>query len=92
MSIAMLFVLGIPIALIAGIMSGNYCAKATAGFSKNLRHDIFYKIQTFSFSNIDKFKSSGLVTRLTTDVENIAMAFQMIIRTAIRSPFVIIFA
>ena len=80
------------LSLIFGILSGVFCAKATSGFSKNLRQDLFYKIQNFSFNNIDKFKSSGLITRLTTDVEHISMAFQMIIRVAVRAPLTIIFS
>ena len=77
--------------LIFGMLSGVCCAKATSGFSKNLRKDLFYKIQSFSFNNIDKFKSSGLITRLTTDVEHISNAFQMLIRIAVRAPLTIIF-
>lgn len=88
--IAMLFcsLLG----LLFGVLSGRYSAIASAGFSKNLRHDIYYKIQEFSFSNIDKFSTGGLITRLTTDVTNIQQAFMMIIRMAVRSPFSLIFS
>lgn len=78
--------------LILGALSGVTCAKASSGFAKNLRKDIFYKIQNFSFLNIDKFKTSGLVTRLTTDVSHVNWAFQMIIRIAVRAPLMIIFA
>ena len=78
--------------LILGALSGITCAKASSGFSKNLRSDIFYKIQNFSFLNIDKFKTSGLITRLTTDVSHINWAFQTIIRIAVRAPLMIIFA
>src|SRR5699024_8870456 len=67
-------------------------AKASAGFAKNLRHDLFDKIQNFSFQNIDKFSSSSLVTRLTTDVSNVQMSYMMLIRTAIRSPLMFIFS
>ena len=75
----------------AGI-AGYTCAKASAGFAKNLRHDLFNKIQSYSFENIDKFSSTSLVTRMTTDVANAQMAFMMLIRTAIRAPLVMTFA
>ena len=79
-------------ALVFGVLSGKYAATASAGFAKNLRHDLFYKIQDYSFANIDKFSTSSLVTRLTTDVTNIQNSYQMIIRIAIRAPFMMIFA
>lgn len=75
-----------------GRMAGIACATAASGFSRNLRKDMFYSIQSFSFGNIDRFSSSSLVTRLTTDVNNVQMAYMMIIRTAIRSPLMLIFA
>ena len=75
-----------------GVLSGRFCAKASAGFAKNLRHDMYYKIQDFSFYNIDKFSTESLVTRLTTDVMFVKTAFQMIIRIAIRAPLMLIFA
>ena len=75
-----------------GILSGWFAASASAGFAKNLRHDLFAKVQSFSFSNIDKFSTSSLVTRLTTDVTNVQNAFMMIIRTAVRSPLMLVFA
>ncbi len=78
--------------LACGALSGYYCARASCGFAKNLRHDLFYKVQDFSFANIDKFSTSSLVTRLTTDVANIQNAFMMIIRVAVRAPFMLIFA
>ena len=78
--------------LTCGGLAGFTAARASAGFSKNLRHDIFGKIQSFSFGNIDKFSSSSLVTRLTTDVMHVQMAFMMIIRTAVRSPLMLIFS
>jgi ATP-binding cassette subfamily B protein len=78
--------------LTCGGLAGFTAARASAGFSKNLRHDIFGKIQAFSFGNIDKFSSSSLVTRLTTDVMHVQMAFMMIIRTAVRSPLMLIFS
>ena len=66
----------------AGI-AGVACAKASAGFAKNLRHDVFAKIQTYSFENMDRFSSSSLVTRMTTDIANVQMSYMMIIRTAV---------
>ena len=75
-----------------GILSGWFAASAGAGFARNLRHDLFARVQSFSFSNIDKFSTSSLVTRLTTDVTNVQMAFMMIIRTAVRSPLMLVFA
>jgi len=80
------------ISLACGGIAAYTCAKASAGFAKNLRHDIFYKIQKFSFENIDKFSSTSLVTRMTTDVSNVQMAYMMLIRTAIRSPLLLIFS
>lgn len=80
------------VALIFGALSGRSCARATAGFARNLRHDMFHHLQVYSFSNIDKFSSAGLVTRLTTDVSNVQNAFMMIIRTLIRCPAMLIFA
>ncbi len=78
--------------LSCGGIAGVTCAKSSAGFAKNLRKDIFGKVQTYSFENIDKFSSSSLVTRLTTDVTNVQMSFMMIIRTAIRAPLMLIFS
>ncbi len=80
------------ISLIAGMLGGKFCAKASCGFAKNIREDAFKKVQEFSFANIDKFSTSSLVTRLTTDITNVQMAFMMIIRTAIRSPLMLIFS
>jgi ATP-binding cassette, subfamily B, multidrug efflux pump len=77
---------------IAGVGSGVFGARGSAGFAKNLRYDVFTKVQTFSFANIDKFSTSSLVTRLTTDITNIQMAYMMIIRVAIRAPFMLIFS
>ena len=88
---AVLVVLAL-LSLTFGALAGRCCAKASSGFAKNLRKDMFYKIQGFSFSNIDKFSTSSLVTRLTTDVMHIEMSFMMIIRTAIRSPFMLTFS
>nr|WP_231959118.1 ABC transporter ATP-binding protein [Olsenella timonensis] len=78
------------VSLAFGAAAGLTCAKASVGFAKNLRKDMFYNIQTFSFAVIDRFSSSSLVTRLTTDVMNVQMAYMMLIRTAIRSPFMLI--
>jgi len=78
--------------LTLGRLSGKAAASAASGFAKNLRKDLFYRIQSFSFENIDRFSSSSLVTRLTTDVSNVQNAFMMLIRVAIRSPLMLIFA
>ena len=78
--------------LACGGLAGYTSAMASAGFAKNLRHDLFDKVQNFSFENIDKFSSSSLVTRLTTDVSNVQMAYMMTIRTAVRSPLMFIFS
>lgn len=75
-----------------GVAGGITAAKASAGFAKNLRHDMFHSIQNFSFANIDKFSTSGLVTRLTTDVTNLQNSYQMIIRIAVRSPSMLLFS
>lgn len=80
------------LSLCCGAIAGYTCSKASAGFARNLRHDVFSKIQVFDFANIDKFSSSSLVTRLTTDITNVQMAYMMIIRTAIRSPLMFIFS
>lgn len=80
------------LSLLCGAMSGKYAAKASSGVARNIRHDMFYKIQTYSFKNIDRFSTSSLVTRLTTDVTNIQNAYQMIIRVAVRSPVMFISA
>lgn len=80
------------LALIFGILSGKFAAKAGAGFGKNLRHDLYYKVQEFSFKNVDKFSSASLVTRLTTDVTNVQQIFQAVIRIAIRTPLMFIFS
>ena len=78
--------------LTCGGIAGFTCAKASAGFAKNLRHDVFEQIQDFSFENIDKFSTSSLVTRLTTDINNVQMSFMMLIRAAIRAPMMLIFS
>lgn len=88
---AILFICAI-IALFFGAMSGRYAAVASAGFAKNLRDQLFVRIQGFSFSNIDRFSTSSLITRLTTDVTNVQNAYQMIIRLLVRSPLIMIFS
>ena len=80
------------VSLLFGVASANYASKAATGFSKNLRHDMYYRVQEFSFSNIDKFSSASIVTRLTSDVANLQMAFQMMIRMAIRCPVMLVLA
>ena len=80
------------LSLIFGGAAGATCATASAGFARNLRKDMFYKIQDYSFENIDKFSVSSLVTRLTTDITNVQMAYMMIIRVAIRCPLMLIFS
>ncbi len=84
---------GIAVAsLVAGTLAGVFCAKASTGFAKNLRKDLYYHIQEFSFENIDKFSTPSLVTRMTTDVTNVQMAYMMIVRLAIRAPLMVIFS
>ena len=78
--------------LFCGAISGKFAAIASSGFARNLRHDMFYKVQNYSFSNIDKFSTASIVTRLTTDVTNLQNTYQMIIRMAIRSPLMAIFS
>ena len=80
------------LSLILGVAAGNTCATASTGFARNLRQDMFYHIQDYSFENIDKFSVSSLVTRMTTDVINVQMSFMMIIRVAIRGPLMLIFS
>ena len=73
-------------------MRRRRCARAASGFAKNLRHDLYKRINAFSFENVDKFSSTSLVTRMTTDVQNVQMSYMMIIRTAIRAPLMLIFS
>lgn len=80
------------LSLACGALSGKFAAKASAGFAKNMRHDMYYNIQRYSFKNIDKFSTSSLVTRLTTDVTNVQNAYQMIIRVAVRAPIMLVSA
>ncbi|MDU9375535.1 putative ABC transporter ATP-binding protein [Methanocorpusculaceae archaeon Sp1] len=79
-------------ALVFGVLAGKYAASASAGFARNLRHDIFHNIQNFSFANIDKYSTASLITRMTTDVTNVQNAYQMIIRVAIRCPLMLVFS
>lgn len=78
--------------LVFGMLSGRFAAKASAGYARNLRKAMFDKVQTYAFENIDKFSTSSLITRMTTDVTNVQMAFQMIIRILVRAPIMLIFA
>ncbi|MCR4561726.1 MAG: ABC transporter ATP-binding protein/permease [Bacilli bacterium] len=80
------------LAAMCGIAAGYWSSSASAGLGKNLRHDMYYQVQRFSFNNIDKFSTSSIVTRTTTDVQNVQFAFQMAIRGVIRAPFTLIFA
>jgi ATP-binding cassette subfamily B protein len=88
----LLLLLCASVALLFGVLSGHYAAKASTGFAKNVRKKLYHHTQDFSFSNIDKFSTSSLVTRLTTDVTNVQRAYQMIIRIAVRSPGMLVFA
>ncbi len=92
LKMGLLLFLSAVASLIFGALAGKYAAEASAGFAKNLRLDMFERVQGFSFSNIDRFSTGGLVTRLTTDVTNVQNAFQMVIRTAVRSPFMLVFS
>ena len=80
------------LSLVFGVSSGAMCAAASSGLAKNLRRDMFYKIQSYSFENIDKFNVSSLITRMTTDVTNVQNAYMLIIRLVIRSPLMLIFS
>lgn len=90
--IGLALVLCSVISLISGCLAGRSASIASAGFARNLRHDIYYNVQEFSFSNIDKFSTASIVTRLTTDITNVQNAYMIIIRTAIRSPIMMVFA
>ena len=92
LEIGALLIVSAIMSLAFGMLSGRFAAKASAGYSKNLRKAMFHKIQDYSFENIDKFSTSSLVTRMTTDVTNVQMAFQMIIRILVRGPIMMIFA
>ena len=87
-----LLVLAAMVSLACGVMAGKMAAVSSAGFAKNLRHDMYNAIQDYSFSNIDKFSTSSIITRLTTDVTNVQNSFQMILRMAVRAPLMMIFS
>lgn len=91
-NLGILLILATLISLFFGVLSGKCAAGASAGFAKNLRHDIYYNVQNFSFSNIDKFSTSSIVTRLTTDITNLQNSYQMVIRVAVRCPVMFLFA
>ncbi|MFC4388906.1 ABC transporter ATP-binding protein [Gracilibacillus marinus] len=80
------------ISLLFGVLAGHYAAKASSGFGKNVRKQLFYNVQNFSFSNIDKYSTASLITRMTTDVTNVQNAYQMILRAAIRAPIMLLFS
>ena len=90
LEIGILLTISAIMSLLFGMLSGRFAAKASSGFAKNLRQGMFYKIQDYSFENIDKFSTSSLITRLTTDVTNVQMAFMMIIRILVRGPVMLI--
>ena len=92
LKIGVMLVVASLLSLTFGILSGITASKASAGFAKNLRKDLYYKIQDFSFTNIDKFSTSSIVTRLTTDVSYVQMAFQMLTRIVVRTPLMLIFS
>ena len=80
------------VSLVCGVMSGVRAATASAGLARNLREDLFFQVQEFSFADIDRFSTSSLVTRMTTDVTNVQNAYQMIIRVAVRVPLMVVFS
>ncbi|MEZ7820717.1 MAG: ABC transporter ATP-binding protein, partial [Patescibacteria group bacterium] len=90
--IGLILIVAAMFSLIFGVIAGKSAAVASAGFAKNLRMDIFKKVQSFSFKNLDDFSTSGLVTRLTTDISNIQFAYQMLVRTVVRSPLMLVFS
>lgn len=92
LKIGLQLVLASILSLIFGCASGITASKASAGFAKNLRKDLYYKIQEYSFSNIDKFSTASIITRLTTDVSNVQMAFQMMTRIVVRTPLMLVFS
>ena len=90
--VGLILVLMALVSLACGAAGGYFGSKASAGFAKNVRHDVFTRVQDFSFENIDKFSTASLVTRMTTDVNNVQMAFMMCIRIAVRAPLMVLFA
>jgi ATP-binding cassette subfamily B protein len=87
----LLLVLVAFLGMLTGVLAGRFAAVASAGFAKNLRRDMYYRVQDYSFANIDKFSTASIITRITTDVNNVQFAFQMIIRIAVRSPLMLVF-
>jgi ATP-binding cassette subfamily B protein len=92
LKIGLQLVLASILSLAFGCASGVTASKASAGFAKNLRKDLYYKVQEFSFANIDKFSTASIITRLTTDVSNVQMAFQMMTRIVVRTPLMLVFS
>lgn len=92
LKMGLVLILAAALSLVTGILAGRSAAVASAGFARNLRHDMFYNVQNFSFSNIDKFSTASIITRLTTDVTNVQNAYQMLVRLAVRAPMMIVFA
>ena len=90
--LGLLLILLVILALTFGVLAGKTAAKASTGFAKNLRHDMYYKVQDYSFENIDKFSTSSIITRMTTDVTNVQQAYQMLTRITFRAPLTLIFA
>ena len=92
LKMGVLLVIACGISLVFGMCTSKYATFASSGFASNLRHDMYYHLQEYSFSNIDKFSTSSLITRFTTDVENVQMSFQMSTRMAVRAPVMILFS
>lgn len=92
MTCGLILLIAALISLASGVLAGFYSAKASCGFGKNLRHDMYYKVQEYSFKNIDNFSTSSIITRLTTDVSNVQNAYQMLIRITVRAPLMLIFS
>lgn len=91
-TLGLILIVCVGLGMVFGMLSGGYSATASAGFAQNLREDMYYKIQDYSFENIDKFSTSSIVTRLTTDVTNVQNAYMMIIRVAVRAPIMLLFS
>lgn len=90
--LGLLLIALVALALFFGVLAGRFAAKASTGFAKNLRHDLYYKVQDYSFENIDKFSTSSIITRMTTDVTNVQQSYQMLTRITFRAPLTLIFA
>ena len=91
-TVGLTLVVMVIMSLAFGVLAGKYAAVASAGFAKNLRHDMFHNVQTYSFGNIDKFSASSIVTRMTTDVQTLQNAYQMLVRIALRTPTMLVFS